>query len=110
MVADSDDGRTDWRPRSKGYLGRVGRRHWQPGTRDGHDQAKASNRRQRVRRARASIRDGGDVGRFQVTAADFLEGRAWIQREGDDRLGAGNFRALFESLERNQISSGVLEV
>jgi 4-hydroxyphenylpyruvate dioxygenase len=34
----------------------------------------------------------------------------FIQRKGDDGFGEGNFKALFESLERDQIERGVLEV
>jgi 4-hydroxyphenylpyruvate dioxygenase len=34
----------------------------------------------------------------------------FIQRAGDDGFGNGNFKALFESLERDQIRRGVLEV
>ena len=34
----------------------------------------------------------------------------FIQREGDDGFGEGNFKALFESLERDQIERGALEV
>ena len=33
----------------------------------------------------------------------------FIQRQGDDGFGEGNFRALFESIERDQIRRGVLE-
>ncbi len=33
-----------------------------------------------------------------------------IQRKGDDGFGEGNFRALFESIERDQIRRGVLKV
>lgn len=33
----------------------------------------------------------------------------FIQRKGDDGFGEGNFKALFESIERDQISRGVLE-
>ena len=32
----------------------------------------------------------------------------FIQRQGDDGFGEGNFKALFESLERDQIRRGVL--
>lgn len=32
----------------------------------------------------------------------------FIQRKGDDGFGEGNFKALFESIERDQISRGVL--
>ena len=34
----------------------------------------------------------------------------FIQREGDDGFGEGNFKALFESLERDQIRRGALTV
>jgi 4-hydroxyphenylpyruvate dioxygenase len=33
----------------------------------------------------------------------------FIQRAGDDGFGEGNFKALFESLERDQIKRGALE-
>ena len=32
-----------------------------------------------------------------------------IQRKGDEGFGEGNFRALFESIERDQLQRGVLE-
>ncbi|MFX6258680.1 4-hydroxyphenylpyruvate dioxygenase, partial [Acinetobacter baumannii] len=34
----------------------------------------------------------------------------FIQREGDEGFGEGTFKALFESLERDQIERGVLTV
>ena len=34
----------------------------------------------------------------------------FIQRKGDDGFGEGNFKALFESIERDQINRGVLQV
>jgi len=34
----------------------------------------------------------------------------FIQRKGDDGFGEGNFKALFESIERDQVSRGVLKV
>jgi len=34
----------------------------------------------------------------------------FIQRKGDEGFGEGNFKALFESLERDQIRRGALEV
>jgi len=34
----------------------------------------------------------------------------FIQRKGDDGFGEGNFRALFESIERDQVRRGVLAV
>jgi 4-hydroxyphenylpyruvate dioxygenase len=33
----------------------------------------------------------------------------FIQRKGDDGFGEGNFRALFESIERDQVRRGVLQ-
>jgi 4-hydroxyphenylpyruvate dioxygenase len=33
----------------------------------------------------------------------------FIQRKGDEGFGEGNFKALFESLERDQIERGVIE-
>jgi len=33
----------------------------------------------------------------------------FIQRRGDEGFGEGNFKALFESLERDQIRRGVLQ-
>jgi 4-hydroxyphenylpyruvate dioxygenase len=33
----------------------------------------------------------------------------FIQRKGDDGFGEGNFKALFESIERDQIRRGVLQ-
>ena len=34
----------------------------------------------------------------------------FIQRKGDDGFGEGNFKALFESIEEDQIRRGVLKV
>ena len=34
----------------------------------------------------------------------------FIQRKGDDGFGEGNFRALFESIEEDQIRRGVLKL
>ncbi len=34
----------------------------------------------------------------------------FIQRKGDDGFGEGNFKALFESMERDQIKRGALTV
>jgi 4-hydroxyphenylpyruvate dioxygenase len=33
----------------------------------------------------------------------------FIQRKGDEGFGEGNFKALFESLERDQIERGVIK-
>ena len=55
--------------------------------------------------------DGGDtkvlLQRFGKTAIGpiFFE---FIQRKGDDGFGEGNFKALFESIEEDQIRRGVL--
>jgi 4-hydroxyphenylpyruvate dioxygenase len=32
----------------------------------------------------------------------------FIQRKGDDGFGEGNFKALFESMERDQLRRGVI--
>ncbi len=48
-------------------------------------------------------------------AADLLADAArpvffeFIQRKGDDGFGEGNFKALFESMERDQLRRGVIE-
>ena len=34
----------------------------------------------------------------------------FIQRKGDDGFGEGNFKALFQSIERDQLRRGVLQV
>ena len=34
----------------------------------------------------------------------------FIQRKGDDGFGEGNFKALFESIERDQVARGVIQV
>jgi len=34
----------------------------------------------------------------------------FIQRKGDEGFGEGNFKALFESIERDQVRRGVLGV
>jgi 4-hydroxyphenylpyruvate dioxygenase len=33
----------------------------------------------------------------------------FIQRKGDDGFGEGNFKALFQSIERDQVRRGVLQ-
>jgi 4-hydroxyphenylpyruvate dioxygenase len=33
----------------------------------------------------------------------------FIQRKGDEGFGEGNFRALFESIERDQVRRGVIK-
>lgn len=37
-----------------------------------------------------------------------LMGFEFVQRKGDDGFGEGNFKALFESMEHDQIRRGVL--
>ncbi len=34
----------------------------------------------------------------------------FIQRKGDEGFGEGNFKALFESMERDQVRRGTLKV
>ena len=34
----------------------------------------------------------------------------FIQRKGDEGFGEGNFKALFESIERDQVRRGVIQV
>ena len=53
----------------------------------------------------------GDKQRVQIFSGTvlgpiFFE---FIQRKGDDGFGEGNFRALFESIEEDQIRRGVLK-
>jgi 4-hydroxyphenylpyruvate dioxygenase len=62
---------------------------------------------------RGILLDGGD-GRYllqiftqTVIGPIFFE---IIQRKGDEGFGNGNFRALFVSMERDQIRRGVLKV
>ena len=37
------------------------------------------------------------------------DGFEYIQRKGNEGFGEGNFRALFEAIERDQIKRGVLK-
>jgi len=37
------------------------------------------------------------------------DGFEFIQRKGDEGFGEGNFKALFESMELDQVRRGVLE-
>ncbi|MEZ5419110.1 MAG: hypothetical protein R2708_17485 [Vicinamibacterales bacterium] len=46
--------------------------------------------------------------RFGKTAIQ-ADLRQFIQRKGDDGFGEGNFKALFESIEEDQIQRGVLK-
>ncbi len=45
--------------------------------------------------------------RYQRLGPVFFE---FIQRKADEGFGEGNFKALFESLERDQIRRGVLDI
>jgi 4-hydroxyphenylpyruvate dioxygenase len=38
-----------------------------------------------------------------------LDGFEFIQRKKDDGFGEGNFTALFESIERDQLNRGVIK-
>ncbi len=65
-------------------------------------------------KARAILLDGGDSQHLllqifteAVIGPIFFE---IISRKGDDGFGEGNFKALFESMERDQIRRGVLKV
>jgi 4-hydroxyphenylpyruvate dioxygenase len=45
---------------------------------------------------------------FSETAFDSPVFFEFIQRKGDDGFGEGNFKALFQSIERDQVRRGVL--
>ena len=49
------------------------------------------------------LREGADIHRDPEAGPFFLE---VIERKGDQGFGAGNFRALFESIERDQRGAG----
>ena len=60
-----------------------------------------------------SIKSGGPPRLLLQIFSETLLGPVFfefIQRKGDDGFGEGNFKALFESLERDQIRRGVLAV
>ena len=66
--------------------------------------------------ARGILLDGTvEDGRPRLLLQIFAEAQVgpvffeFIQRKGDDGFGEGNFKALFESIERDQIKRGVLE-
>ncbi len=73
-------------------------------------------------KARGILLDGttldkdGSVGEPRLLLQIFAEAQVgpvffeFIQRKGDDGFGEGNFKALFESMERDQIKRGVLDV
>ena len=60
--------------------------------------------------------EDGSIGEPRLLLQIFAEPQVgpvffeFIQRKGDDGFGEGNFKALFESIERDQISRGVLDV
>jgi 4-hydroxyphenylpyruvate dioxygenase len=60
-----------------------------------------------------SVKDGGkprlllQIFSQTVLGPVFFE---FIQRKGDDGFGEGNFKALFQSIERDQVRRGVLGV
>ena len=64
--------------------------------------------------ARGILLDGSTAGGKRLLLQIFSETLLglvffeFIQREGDDGFGEGNFKALFESLERDQIRRGAL--
>ncbi|WP_324696506.1 4-hydroxyphenylpyruvate dioxygenase [Novosphingobium aerophilum] len=67
-------------------------------------------------KARGILLDGTtDGGQPRLLLQIFAEARVgpvffeFIQRKGDDGFGNGNFKALFESMERDQIRRGVLK-
>ena len=67
--------------------------------------------------ARGILLDGSTAGGNQRLLLQIFSGTLlgpvffeFIQRKGDDGFGEGNFKALFESLERDQIERGVLDV
>ncbi|WP_417612747.1 4-hydroxyphenylpyruvate dioxygenase [Parasphingorhabdus sp.] len=72
--------------------------------------------------ARGILLDGttqnedGSVGQPRLLLQIFAEAQVgpvffeFIQRKGDDGFGEGNFKALFESIERDQVKRGVLNV
>ena len=77
----------------------------------GHDQDSAALQ------ARGILLDGStDQGNPRLLLQIFSEAQIgpvffeFIERKGDDGFGEGNFKALFESIERDQIARGVLEV
>ena len=55
--------------------------------------------------------DGGKDGLLLQIFTDTMIGPVFyeiIERKGDDGFGEGNFRALFESIELDQMQRGVL--
>ncbi len=63
----------------------------------------------------AAVALGAKEGRMSKVLLQIFSGTVlgpiffeFIQRKGDDGFGEGNFRALFESIEEDQIRRGVL--
>ena len=62
-----------------------------------------------------STEDGKDGGKPRLLLQIFSQTHLgpvffeFIQRKGDDGFGEGNFKALFQSIERDQIKRGVLK-
>jgi 4-hydroxyphenylpyruvate dioxygenase len=78
----------------------------------GHDEPIARMRKHGILIDGEGVVDGGEtrillqVFSKTVIGPIFFE---FIQRKGDDGFGEGNFRALFESIEEDQIQRGVLQ-
>lgn len=79
----------------------------------GHDEPIARMKRHGILIDGEGVVDGGttkillQIFSKTVIGPIFFE---FIQRKGDDGFGEGNFRALFESIEEDQIRRGVLEL
>ncbi len=75
----------------------------------GHGENVARLKKNRILIDGAPTRDGGlllQIFTKTVIGPIFFE---IIQRKGDEGFGEGNFRALFESIELDQIRRGVLQ-
>ena len=77
----------------------------------GHDEPLARMKRHGILIDGEGVVDGGEtrillqIFSKTVIGPIFFE---FIQRKGDDGFGEGNFKALFESIEREQIENGEL--
>ena len=64
----------------------------------------------------STLNEDGSIGQPRLLLQIFAEAQVgpvffeFIQRKGDDGFGEGNFKALFESIERDQIARGTLQV
>ncbi len=78
----------------------------------GHDEPKERMMKHGILIDGEGVVDGGEtrillqIFSKTVIGPIFFE---FIQRKGDDGFGEGNFKALFESIEADQIERGVLE-